>query len=161
VLFWLNVVTARGESVDRVVRAHWAEYGRDYYTRHDYEEIDSALANTFINDLRQRLPRLAGKSFAGQRVESAEDFSYVDPVDGSVTEHQGVKILLSGDARVVYRLSGTGTTGATLRVYIERYEADPTRHEIETQQALANVIAAANDIAGIDARLGMAPTAIT
>jgi len=161
VLFWLNVVAARGEDVEAIVRAHWRELGRDYYTRHDYEEIDSALAAGLMEALRASLPSLAGKSFAGHTVESAEDFSYVDPVDGSVSERQGVKILLSGDARIVYRLSGTGTSGATLRVYIERYEPDPKKHDTPTQAALSSVIAAADKVAGIKERLGVAPSAIT
>jgi phosphoglucomutase len=114
-----------------------------------------------IGALRSGLASLRGKRFGGLAVESAEDFSYVDPVDGSVSEHQGVKVLLGGDARIVYRLSGTGTSGATLRVYIERYEADPRKHDVPTQEALADVIAAADELAGIRARLGVEPTAIT
>lgn len=161
VLFWLNVVAARGEDVEAIVRAHWRELGRDYYTRHDYEEIDSTVAASLMEALRASLSSLAGKSFAGHTVESAEDFSYVDPVDGSVSEKQGVKILLSGDARIVYRLSGTGTSGATLRVYIERYEPDPEKHDSPTQEALSSVIAAADEVAGIKERLGVAPSAIT
>jgi phosphoglucomutase len=161
VLFWLNVVAARGEDVEQIVRAHWRELGRDYYTRHDYEEIDSGLAGDLMEALRASLASLAGKSFAGHTVESAEDFSYVDPVDGSVSEKQGVKILLSGDARIVYRLSGTGTSGATLRVYTERYEPDPKNHDTPTQEALSSVIAAADEVAGIKKRLGVTPSAIT
>ncbi len=161
VLFWLNVVAARGESVEAIVRAHWRTFGRDYYTRHDYEEIDTAIATELMEGLRASLPSLAGKRFGGHRIESAADFSYVDPVDGSVSDRQGVKVLLSGDARIVYRLSGTGTSGATLRVYIERYEADPKQHDVPTQQALASVVAAADQLAGIRAKLNVDPTAIT
>jgi phosphoglucomutase len=161
VLFWLNIIAARGESVASIVKGHWAKYGRDYYTRHDYEEIDTAPAQALVDALRESLPDLPGRSFGGHEVESAEDFRYVDPVDGSVSEHQGVKILLSGDSRIVYRLSGTGTTGATLRVYIERFEADPARHDADPQQALASLIEAADALAGIGERLGVKPTAIT
>ena len=161
VLFWLNVVAARGESVAAIVRDHWATHGRDYYTRHDYEEIDTEVAESVMAALRDRLPTLAGESVGGLSVESAEDFSYTDPVDGSLSEHQGIKVLLSGDCRVVFRLSGTGTSGATLRVYIERFEPDPARHDAETQAALAGAIAAADALAGLSARLNMAPTAIT
>jgi phosphoglucomutase len=161
VLFWLNVVAGRGESVASIVRGHWAKYGRDYYTRHDYEEIDSAKAGELMDALTERLPSLPGESFAGHRVESAEDFRYVDPVDGSVSEHQGIKVLLSGEGRIVYRLSGTGTTGATLRVYIERFEADPAKHDADPQEALAGLIAAADELAGISARLGVKPSAVT
>jgi phosphoglucomutase len=160
VLFWLNIVAARGEDVEAIVRAHWRTFGRDYYTRHDYEEVDAKLAGGLVDRLRSRLPTLAGESVAGHRVESAEDFSYVDPVDGSVSEKQGVTLLLSGDARIVLRLSGTGTAGATLRVYVERYEPDPAKHDAPTQQALASVVAAADEIAGLTAA-GLRPTAIT
>ena len=111
--------------------------------------------------LRESLSTLKGKSFAGHVVESAEDFAYVDPVDGSVSEKQGVKMLLSGDTRIVYRLSGTGTAGATLRVYVERYEPDPRKHDVPTQTALASAIVAADEIAGIRATLGVEPSAIT
>ena len=161
VLFWLNILAARDESVEAIVRAHWAKYGRDYYTRHDFEEIDSKLAEDLISALKARLGSLPGSSVQGLTIESAEDFSYVDPVDGAVSEHQGVKILLGGAARIVYRLSGTGTTGATLRVYIERFEADAARHDQDPQQALARVIAAAYELAEIRARLGVEPSAVT
>ncbi len=161
VLFWLNIVAARDESVAAIVRAHWARFGRDYYTRHDYEEIDSETAQALIGALRERLPSLAGQRFGAHDVESAEDFSYVDPVDKSVSEHQGVKLLLSGDARIVYRLSGTGTSGATLRVYIERFEADPAKHDADPQDALASLIETADAIAEISKRLGVKPSAIT
>lgn len=161
VLFWLNVVAGRNESVADIVRAHWAKYGRDYYTRHDYEEIDTAVANDLFDALRARLPSLVGQSFSGHNVESAEDFSYADPVDGSLSQHQGFKLLLSGEGRIVYRLSGTGTSGATLRVYIERYERDAARHAADPQEALASLIAAADAIAEIRTRLGVKPSAIT
>ena len=161
VLFWLNILAARGESVETIVRGHWAKYGRDYYTRHDFEEIDSKLADDLIGALKEKLPSLPGGTVQGLEIESAEDFSYVDPVDGSVSKHQGVKILLGGTSRIVYRLSGTGTTGATLRIYVERFEADAARHNEDTQQALASVIAAAYELADIKGRLGVSPTAVT
>ncbi len=161
VLFWLNIVAARDESVAAIVRAHWARFGRDHYTRHDYEEIDSDTAQALIGALRERLPSLAGQRFGAHEVESAEDFSYVDPVDGSVSEHQGVKLIVSGDGRIVYRLSGTGTSGATLRVYIERFEAEPAKHDADPQEALAGLIETADAIAEIGKRLGVKPSAIT
>jgi phosphoglucomutase len=162
VLFWLNILAARRESVEAIVRSHWAEYGRDYYTRHDYEEVDAAKAQRLIDDLRQRLVSLPGKVFAGYAVESAEDFRYVDPVDGSVAEHQGIKLLLAGDARIVFRLSGTGTAGATLRLYIERYEPDAEKQDLDPQDALASLIAAAEEIADIKSALDVdGPTTIT
>ena len=162
VLFWLNILAARGESVEAIVRAHWAEFGRDYYTRHDYEEVDAARAGRLMAELRERLPSLAGRSFTGETVESAEEFSYVDPVDGSVSERQGIKILLRGDARIVYRLSGTGTAGATLRIYIERYEPDRAKQDLDPQEALAGLIAAADVIARVREMLGVeGPTTVT
>jgi phosphoglucomutase len=148
--------------VDGIVRAHWAEYGRDYYSRHDYEDLDSAVANALMQDLRDRLPDLPGQRFGDLEVESGDDFSYADPVDGSVTDAQGIRIYFKGGARVVFRLSGTGTSGATLRVYLESYERDPQRHSEDPQQQLQPVIAAADAIAGITARTGRpAPSVVT
>lgn len=162
VLFWLNVVAARKESVKAIVEGHWAEYGRNYYSRHDYEEVESERANALITELRGKLPSLAGTTINGLTIEKADDFAYHDPVDGSVSEHQGVRVLFSGGSRVVFRLSGTGTSGATLRVYIERYEPDAAKHDIPTQTALADLIAAAEEIAGIRAHTGREkPTVIT
>jgi phosphoglucomutase len=147
VLYWLNVVAARGQAVDQIVREHWRQYGRNFYSRHDYEGIVSAQADTLFAELRQRLPTLAGTEVQGLRVESADDFCYVDPVDGSRSEHQGIRILLGGGSRVVFRLSGTGTEGATVRIYLERYVADPALHELPVQQALAPLVAFAAAIA--------------
>jgi phosphoglucomutase len=162
VLLWLNILAVRGESVDGIVRAHWAEYGHDYYSRHDYEDLDSAVANALMQDLRDRLPDLPGQRFGDLEVESGDDFSYADPVDGSVTDAQGIRIYFKGGARVVFRLSGTGTSGATLRVYLESYERDPQRHSEDPQQQLQPVIAAADAIAGITARTGRpAPSVVT
>jgi phosphoglucomutase len=162
VLFWLNILAARRESVEAIVRGHWAELGRDYYTRHDFEEVDAARAGRLMTELRDRLPTLPGQRFGDEIVESAEEFSYIDPVDGSVSERQGIKILLRGDARIVYRLSGTGTAGATLRVYIERYEPDRAKQDLDPQQALAGLVAAADAIGRVREKLGVdAPTTIT
>ncbi|SOC36877.1 phosphoglucomutase [Rhizobium subbaraonis] len=162
VLLWLNVLAVRKESVLDIVREHWAAYGRNYYSRHDYEEVDSAAANGLIADLRARLADLPGKTFGGLTVEKADDFAYHDPIDKSVSEHQGIRILFAGGSRIVFRLSGTGTSGATLRVYIERFEPDAARHDIETQTALADLIAIADEIADIKGRTGRdAPSVIT
>ena len=133
VLFWLNIVAARGESVKAIVEKHWAAYGRNYYSRHDYEEVDSAKAHALMEELRGRLGSLPGTKLRGLTVEKADDFAYHDPVDHSVSVHQGVRVLFEGGSRVVFRLSGTGTSGATLRVYMERYEPDPAKHDIDTQ----------------------------
>ena len=162
VLLWLNILAVRGESVQDIVTQHWQTYGRNYYSRHDYEGVDTDAANGLIANLRSQLASLPGQAFGPLKVEKADDFAYHDPVDKSVSEHQGIRILFEGGSRVVFRLSGTGTSGATLRVYLERYEPDSTRHNIETQQALADLIAAAETIADIRSRTGRdAPSVIT
>lgn len=162
VLLWLNILAVRKQPAIDIVKAHWAEYGRNYYSRHDYEAIDLAGANAMFDRLRAMLPALPGTTHAGLTVEKADDFSYLDPVDGSVSNKQGIRVLFIGGSRVVFRLSGTGTEGATLRVYVERYEPDPARHGMDTQEALADLIRAADSIAEIRARTGRAaPTVIT
>ncbi|HQZ14047.1 MAG TPA: alpha-D-glucose phosphate-specific phosphoglucomutase, partial [Devosia sp.] len=162
VLLWLNIIAARKQSVDAIVRDHWATYGRNYYTRHDYDEVDAAAANGLMNDLRSKLGSLAGTKIAGREVAYADDFTYHDPVDGSTSAKQGVRIGFTDGSRVVFRLSGTGTVGATLRVYLERYEAPDGQHDLDTQSALADLIAIAEDLAQIRARTGRAaPSVIT
>ena len=162
VLFWLNIVAAKKKSVKEIVESHWAEFGRNYYSRHDYEEVDTEAANALVANLRDKLASLSGKSFGALKVENADDFAYNDPIDGSVSKNQGIRVLFEGGSRVVFRLSGTGTSGATLRVYVERYEPDASRHGIETQTALADLIAVADEIAEIKTRTGRtAPTVIT
>jgi len=162
VLFWLNILAARQESVAAIVHSHWAAYGRNYYTRHDYEGVDSQAASALMDSLRERTASLKGQRFGDYTVEFADDFSYEDPVDQSVSRKQGVRIGFMDGSRIVYRLSGTGTEGATLRVYIEAYEPDPAHHELDTQQALARLIASADAIAEIQQRTGRtAPTVIT
>ncbi len=154
VLLWLNILAARRESVAEILKAHWAEFGRDYYSRHDYEGLDVAAAAALMDDLRATLPTLPGTVVAGLTVETADDFAYTDPVDGSISERQGIRIAFKDGARAVFRLSATGTEGATLRVYLERFEPDPARHDLDPQAALAPVIAAADAIAGICTRTG-------
>ena len=162
VLFWLNVLAERGESVAAIMADHWAKYGRNYYSRHDYEAVDSAAANGLVDALRARLADLPGQTVAGLKIEGADEFAYDDPVDGSRTEKQGLRIMTEGGGRIVLRLSGTGTEGATLRVYLERVETDPGRLQDDPQAALAGVIAAADQIAGIRERTGRdAPDVIT
>ncbi|RWX79104.1 alpha-D-glucose phosphate-specific phosphoglucomutase [Neorhizobium lilium] len=162
VLFWLNILAARNESVAEIVTKHWAEYGRNYYSRHDYEEVDSDAANGLIAALREKLPSLPGQSFGALKVASADDFAYHDPIDGSESKNQGIRVLFEGGSRVVFRLSGTGTSGATIRVYVERYEPDPAKHGMETQSALADLIAVADEISELKKRSGRdAPTVIT
>ncbi len=162
VLFWLNIMAARNESVEEIVRKHWAEYGRNYYSRHDYEEVDTEAANGLITALRDKLASLPGQTFGALKVAAADDFAYHDPVDGSVSKNQGIRVLFEGGSRVVFRLSGTGTSGATIRVYVERYEPDPAKHGIDTQEALGDLIAVADEISELKKRSGRdAPTVIT
>ena len=162
VLFWLNLIAATGKSVQEIVTEHWSKYGRNYYSRHDYEGIDSDAANVLMNDLRVKLANLAGQEMNHYTVDYADDFSYTDPVDGSQAQNQGIRIVMTDGSRIVYRLSGTGTEGATLRVYLERYEADPELHNIPTQQALAALIAIADSVANIAANTGRSnPSVIT
>ena len=146
----------------QIVEKHWAEYGRNYYSRHDYEEVETDRANALVDELRGKLATLPGTKVGALTIAAADDFAYHDPVDQSVSSNQGIRILFEGGSRVVFRLSGTGTSGATLRVYIERYEPDPAKHGLETQAALADLIVAADAIAGIRKHTGRdAPTVIT
>ncbi|WP_424931148.1 alpha-D-glucose phosphate-specific phosphoglucomutase [Amaricoccus macauensis] len=162
VLLWLNILAARKEPAKDIVAAHWREYGRNYYTRHDYEGIDADAAEGLMAHLRAELSSLPGTKINGLFVSMADDFSYHDPVDGSVSENQGVRVMFEDGSRMVFRLSGTGTAGATLRVYLERLATDPDKLALETQSALADVIGAAEDLAGIKQRTGRdAPDVIT
>jgi len=162
VLLWLNILARRRQSVADIVHEHWRSYGRNYYSRHDYEEVDEAAAQSLVKHLRESLPRLKGTTLEGVAVGKADDFAYEDPVDGSRTTGQGIRILFEDGSRVVYRLSGTGTTGATLRVYIERYERDPAKLDLETQAALAPLIGYARSLATIESRTGRRePSVIT
>ena len=162
VLLWLNILAVRGETAFDIVKKHWADYGRNYYSRHDYEGIETEAANGLMDALRGKLAALPGTTFGDLTVKEADDFAYHDPVDGSVSRNQGVRIMFESGSRVVFRLSGTGTSGATLRVYLEHFEPDPARHEEDTQKTLAGLIAYAEHIAGIKERTGRdAPTVIT
>ncbi|SNS38775.1 phosphoglucomutase [Sphingomonas laterariae] len=154
VLLWLNILAARRESVAAIARQHWLRFGRNYYARHDYEAIDSAAAEGLIAALREKLATLPGNRIGDLAVIAADDFAYHDPVDGSDSRHQGIRILFEGGSRIVFRLSGTGTSGATLRVYLERYEPADGRLDYETPAALAGLIAAADGIAEIRSRTG-------
>ena len=162
VLFWLNILAARGESVEAIVRDHWKRYGRNFYSRHDYEGVDSAAAQALMAHLRTSLGTLVGQRHGDATIASADDFSYTDPIDGSVSTAQGIRIGFSDGSRIVFRLSGTGTEGATLRVYLERFDPDPAKHAVDTQAALAGLIALADQLAGIAQRTGRTqPTVIT
>lgn len=162
ILLWLNILAVRKQSVAEILREHWAKYGRNYYSRHDFEAIESAKADAMMAALRGALAGLPGRVVEGMTVQSADDFAYTDPVDGSVSQKQGVRVLFQDGSRIVYRLSGTGTEGATLRVYLERYAAGPGGLDLDAQAALAPVIRAAHQIAGIAGHTGRAePDVVT
>ncbi|MBE3640052.1 alpha-D-glucose phosphate-specific phosphoglucomutase [Mangrovicoccus algicola] len=162
VLLWLNVLAGSGKSVQALMAAHWAEYGRNYYSRHDYEGVDAEAAAGLMDHVRGQFATLPGTVIEGLTVESADEFAYDDPVDGSRSEGQGLRIGFAGGSRIVIRLSGTGTVGATIRVYLELVETDPAAMDRDPQEALAAVIAAAETIAQIRARTGRdAPDVIT
>jgi phosphoglucomutase len=162
VLCWLNVLARRHEPVESIVRAHWARFGRNYYTRYDYEALPADAARALVQRLRDRLPTLPDTVVGGMRIVAADDFAYEDPVDHSSSAHQGVRVLFDGGARVVYRLSGTGTEGATLRMYVEAYEPDPSRQDRDAQDALAPLVELSLALAEVRERTGRtAPTVIT
>ena len=162
VLFWLNILAVRRIPVEQLAREHWASFGRNYYARHDYEAIDTALADQLMTELKASLSNLPGRRLGDLNITSADDFSYSDPVDGSVSPHQGVRIFFDGGSRIVFRLSGTGTEGATLRVYLERYEDPEGRLDGDTADMLADLAAAADAIAGISRLTGRtAPDVVT
>lgn len=162
VLFWLNILAVKQQSVEDIVKEHWATYGRNFYSRHDYEGIDKARANELMDNLRSSLSSMPGQTWGVYEVDYADDFSYTDPVDGSVAAKQGIRIGFTDGSRIVFRLSGTGTQGATLRLYVERYEADTSKHNQDTQAALADLIQLADEIAKIKELTGRdAPTVIT
>ncbi|RCX29900.1 alpha-D-glucose phosphate-specific phosphoglucomutase [Thioalbus denitrificans] len=162
VLFWLNILAVRREGVEAVVRTHWAEFGRNVYSRHDYEGIPAEAASGLMAHLRARLAALPGTDLDGNRVAYADDFGYTDPVDGSTSSGQGLRVGFEDGSRIVFRLSGTGTEGATLRVYLERFDPDTDRHHLDAQEALADLIHIADGLAEIRARTGReAPDVIT
>ena len=161
VLFWLNLVAVTGQPVDMLVRELWLRHGRCVYSRHDYEGIAPERAQALMRELRAALPYLAGQTLAGQTVALADDFAYTDPVDGSVSRQQGVRVILQDGSRVVFRLSGTGTAGATLRLYLERHEPDPARHDLPVQQALAPLVMLAEQLARVRHWTGMAQPSVT
>jgi phosphoglucomutase len=162
VLFWLNVLAVRKASVAEIVQQHWRTFGRNFYSRHDYEAIDSAAATQLMQDLRAQLANLPRERIGPYEVAFADDFAYTDPVDGSMTENQGIRLGFTDGSRIVFRLSGTGTEGATLRVYLEQFEPDASKHNCDTQEILGGLIAIARQVAGIEKRTGRAkPTVIT
>lgn len=162
VLFWLNILAARKQSVEDIVREHWAKYGRNFYSRHDYEGIPAEAANEVMKLLKESFGELPGRTLGPYTVQTCDDFSYTDPVDGSVSTGQGVRILFTDGSRIVFRLSGTGTEGATLRLYLESYEPDVSKHHLDAQAALATLIGIALDVSELRACTGRdTPTVIT
>ena len=161
VLFWLNLLAASGKPVTAIVQEHWARFGRNFYSRHDYEAVDAAAAQALMERLRSNAPALAGQSFDGFTVALADDFVYTDPVDHSVATKQGIRIIMTEGSRIVFRLSGTGTEGATIRLYLEKFEADPAQHGIDAQVALASLARMADTLAELKARTGRAGPTVT
>lgn len=162
VLLWLNIMAARGESVEQIMQSHWEKYGRNYYSRHDYEAVDSEAAVKLMDNLRAKAADMKGKKFGSYEVELCDDFSYTDPIDGSVSANQGIRILFKGGARIIYRLSGTGTQGATLRIYIESYEKNHEKLNIDTQNNLGELISISVQVAEVGIRTGRyKPSVIT
>lgn len=162
VLFWLNILAVRKQSVEAIVTQHWAEFGRSYYSRHDYEAVDAAAANDMMDHLRSCFETLTANGVGERKIKLCDDFSYTDPVDQSVSTGQGVRILFEDGARIIFRLSGTGTEGATVRIYIESYEPDPEQQGLDAQDALADLIAIAAEISRLTEFTGRSePTVIT
>ncbi|MDG2616275.1 alpha-D-glucose phosphate-specific phosphoglucomutase [Thermoleptolyngbya sichuanensis XZ-Cy5] len=162
VLFWLNILAVRQQPVEQIVREHWQMFGRNFYSRHDYEEVASDRAKALVDHVQAQMPTLPGKTFGSYTVEYADNFSYTDPVDGSVSQNQGIRIGFTDGSRLILRLSGTGTKGATLRLYLESYEPNIAKHTLDPQVALGDLIAIAEEIAQIKEYTGMdKPTVIT
>ena len=162
VLLWLNILAVRRQSVLEIVQDHWATYGRTFYSRHDYEALESDSANQLMAAIADSFDQLPGRQVGSLTIENADSFTYHDPIDESVSRNQGLRIFFEGSSRLVFRLSGTGTSGATLRIYMERYEPDPALHDQDTQEAIRPMIEAAEALAGISTRTGRnAPTVIT
>jgi len=149
ILFWLNILASTKKSVAEIVKDHWAKFGRNYYSRHDYEAVDTSVANTIMENLRKQLADLKGQTFGDYQVALADDFSYTDPIDGSVSEHQGIRIIFTNGSRIVYRISGTGTVGATIRIYLEKYEQDINKQDLEVQSVLQSLAKIAVELSQI------------
>jgi phosphoglucomutase len=162
VLFWLNLLAVKQQSVETIVREHWKKYGRNYYTRYDYEAIDTEAAQSLMQSLNEKLSSLPGQQINGYQVDYADNFSYTDPVDCSSSQNQGIRIGFNDGSRIVFRLSGTGTQGATLRVYLEAYEPDPEKQMLNTKHVMQPLVTTALAVAEIEQRTGRTePTVIT
>ncbi|MDQ6994191.1 MAG: alpha-D-glucose phosphate-specific phosphoglucomutase [Mariprofundaceae bacterium] len=162
VLFWLNILAVRKQSVESIVTEHWQKFGRNYYSRHDYEGVATDAAEQVLQNVRDQFETLAGSTLANRQVQSCDDFSYTDPIDQSVSQNQGVRVLFEDGSRIIFRLSGTGTQGATIRLYLESFEGDVEKQGMDAQDALVDLIAAAHDISKLGDLTGMnKPTVIT
>ncbi|HFD12450.1 MAG TPA: alpha-D-glucose phosphate-specific phosphoglucomutase [Crenotrichaceae bacterium] len=162
VLFWLNILAVHKQPVKDIVDKHWQQYGRDYYSRHDYETVDSDIAAQLFESLIAKLHELSGQSFSGYTIAKADEFSYTDSIDGSISEHQGIRVFFENDSRIIFRLSGTGTEGATLRIYLEQYESDESRHQLDPQDVLSELIEIAETLCQVKQLTGRSePSVIT
>jgi phosphoglucomutase len=162
VLFWLNILAIKRQSVEQIVKRHWLQFGRNVYSRHDYEDLPLDAANALIKHLRDSFKEITGKTFGQYTINTCDDFSYTDSVDGSVSTQQGLRILFTDGSRIVFRLSGTGTSGATLRIYLEDFEPDASKHDLDAQTLLAKMIQIAMQISQLKQRTGRdKPTVIT
>jgi phosphoglucomutase len=162
VLFWLNILAIKRQSVEKIVKRHWLQFGRNVYSRHDYEDLPLEAANGVIEHLRHNFSVLVGKSFGRYTIQECDDFSYTDSIDGSISTKQGLRLLFTDGSRIVFRLSGTGTSGATLRIYLEAFEPDTSKHDLDAQVALSEMIQIALQISELKQRTGRdKPTVIT
>ena len=162
VLFWLNILAIKRQSVEQIVKRHWLQFGRNVYSRHDYEDLPLEAANGVISHLREQFGALKGKKLSSYTVKDCDDFSYTDPIDGSVSTQQGLRVLFTDGSRIVFRLSGTGTAGATLRIYLEAFEPDTSKHDLDAQTLLGEMIQIALELTELKARTGRdTPTVIT
>jgi len=162
VLFWLNILAIKRQSVEQIVKRHWLQFGRNVYSRHDYEDLPLDDANSVIEHIRNKFSAMTGQAFGPYTIKTCDDFSYSDPIDGSISTKQGLRILFNDGSRIVFRLSGTGTSGATLRIYLEAFEPDTSKHDLDAQVALAEMIEIALQISELKQRTGRdKPTVIT
>jgi phosphoglucomutase len=162
VLFWLNILATKKISVEAILMAHWAEFGRNVYSRHDYEAIPTEAANSVIAHIKSQFASLPGQSFGAYKVKTCDDFSYHDSIDGSISNNQGIRILFEDGSRIIFRLSGTGTEGATLRIYLEAFDPDVSKHHLDAQVALSEMIKIALQISQLMEKTGRdTPTVIT
>jgi phosphoglucomutase len=162
VLFWLNILAIKRQSVEQIVKRHWLQFGRNVYSRHDYEDLPLDAANALITHLRDSFKEITSKTFGQYTINTCDDFNYTDSVDGSVSTQQGLRILFTDGSRIVFRLSGTGTSGATLRIYLEAFEPDTSKHDLDAQTLLAEMIQIAMQISQLKQKTGRdKPTVIT